>query len=104
MGVEPMFTSAELATLHQMLETCQGDPQPMVVALPEITLGDPIDLDGTTDGGPPPNPGDVRNCGDFDSYPEAKAWFDRFFTAYGDVARLDGDGDGEPCESLPGGP
>ena len=97
-------TSAELAALHQMLETCQGDPQPMVVALPEITLGDPIDLDGTTDGGPPPNPGDVRNCGDFDSYPEAKAWFDRFFTAYGDVARLDGDGDGEPCESLPGGP
>jgi len=23
---------------------------------------------------------------------------------YGDVARLDGDNDGEPCESLPGGP
>ena len=33
-----------------------------------------------------------------------KAWFDTYFPYYGDVARLDGDNDGEPCESLPGGP
>jgi hypothetical protein len=31
-------------------------------------------------------------------------WFDTYFPYYGDVAGLDGDNDGEPCESLPGGP
>ena len=40
---------------------------------------------------------------DFSTYPEAKTWFDIYFPHYGDVARLDGDNDGEPCESLPGG-
>lgn len=53
---------------------------------------------------PPANPGDSKNCGDFSTYAEAKAWFDTYFPYYGDVARLDGDSDGEPCESLPGGP
>jgi micrococcal nuclease len=46
------------------------------------------------------NPGDVKNCADFASYGEAKAWYDRYFDAFGDVAKLDGDGDGIPCESL----
>jgi micrococcal nuclease len=46
------------------------------------------------------NPGDTRNCGDFSSYAEAKAWFDTYFSLFGDVAKLDGDGDGIPCESL----
>ena len=44
------------------------------------------------------------NCGDFSNYSEAKAWFDTYYPYYGDVANLDGDNDGEPCESLPGGP
>ena len=51
-----------------------------------------------------PNPGNTMNCSDFSTYAEAKAWFDTYFPYYGDVARLDGDNDGEPCESLPGGP
>jgi transposase InsO family protein len=38
------------------------------------------------------------------TYAEAKAWFDTYYPYYGDVARLDADGDLEPCESLPGGP
>ena len=46
------------------------------------------------------NPGDVKDCADFDSYDEAKAWFDRYYPAYGDVAKLDGDGDLKPCEAL----
>jgi hypothetical protein len=50
------------------------------------------------------NPGDAKNCGDFATYAEAKAWYDTYFPAYGDVAHLDGDGDGIPCESLPGAP
>jgi hypothetical protein len=50
------------------------------------------------------NPGDTKNCKDFSDYREAKAWYDTYFTLFGDVARLDGDGDGVPCESLPGAP
>ena len=50
------------------------------------------------------NPGDIKNCGDFANYSEAKSWYDTYFPYYGDVANLDGDNDGEPCESLPGGP
>jgi len=46
------------------------------------------------------NPGDVKNCKDFKTYAEAKAWFDSYFPLYGDIAKLDGDGDGKPCESL----
>jgi len=50
------------------------------------------------------NPGDVKNCPDFKDYKEAKAWYDKYFPLYGDVARLDGNNDGIPCESLPGAP
>ena len=53
---------------------------------------------------PPANPGDSKNCPDFSSYAEAKAWFDMYFPYYGDVAGLDRDEDGEPCETLAGGP
>jgi hypothetical protein len=47
------------------------------------------------------NPGDVRNCTDFPTWDAA--W--RYFWTYhrwGDPAGLDGDGDGVPCNSLPG--
>ena len=50
------------------------------------------------------NPGDSKNCGDFSNYSEAKTWFDKYYDAYGDVARLDKDGDLIPCESLSGAP
>lgn len=50
------------------------------------------------------NPGDVKNCSDFKDYKQAKTWYDTYFSLYGDVARLDGDKDGIPCESLPGAP
>lgn len=59
---------------------------------------DAADGDG---GDPPANPGDVRNCSDFATQAEAQAWFDTYFPFYGDVARLDGDGNGVACESLP---
>jgi hypothetical protein len=54
--------------------------------------------------GAPPNPGDTKNCTDFANYGQAKSWFDTYFPYYGDVAGLDRDGDGIPCESLPGAP
>ncbi|CAE8642051.1 unnamed protein product [Polarella glacialis] len=49
------------------------------------------------DGG---NPGNLKNCKDFTTYDEAKKWFDAYFPLYGDVAKLDGNGDGKPCEKL----
>ncbi len=45
--------------------------------------------------------GDAYNCGDFATYAEAKAYFD---AVPGDPSKLDNDGDGFPCESLPGAP
>jgi hypothetical protein len=41
------------------------------------------------------------NCGDFGTHAAAQAWFDTHYPYYGDVAGLDGDGDGIACESLP---
>ena len=59
---------------------------------------------------PPPstptvkNPGDTKNCTDFSTWGAAQAWFNKYFPKYGDVARLDADGDRIACESLPGAP
>ena len=58
----------------------------------------------TTQPAVPGNPGDTKNCGDFATYAEAKAWFDTYYPYYGDVAKLDRDGNRIPCESLPGAP
>ena len=55
---------------------------------------------GRTDAAGLGSPGDSKNCKDFASYGEAKAWFDKYYPVYGDVAKLDGNGDGRPCESL----
>jgi Excalibur calcium-binding domain len=52
----------------------------------------------------PPNPGDTKNCSDFATWADANAWFQTYFPYYGDVARLDEDGNGIPCQSLPGAP
>lgn len=49
----------------------------------------------------PDNPGDSKNCGDFVTQRHAQAWHDAFVGYYGDVARLDADGNGLACESLP---
>lgn len=50
---------------------------------------------------PPPDPGDVRGCSDFRTYEEALGWYETYAPYYGDVARLDRDGDGVPCPGLP---
>eukprot|EP00440_Ansanella_granifera_P050881 gb/GFBE01055146.1/.p1 GENE.gb/GFBE01055146.1/~~gb/GFBE01055146.1/.p1 ORF type:complete len:324 (+),score=75.01 gb/GFBE01055146.1/:1-972(+) len=41
-----------------------------------------------------------KTCKDFNTYDEAKAFFDAYFPQYGDIAGLDGDKDGKPCEKL----
>ena len=122
--------TAEYEALDEMIDTCtpiMSEPsnwwevrttfnvyyaaEPEV---PETTVASdttPIsDATSTTSAAPearedePKNPGDSKNCSDFLSYAEAKSWFDTYFPHYGDVARLDGDNDGQPCESLPGAP
>jgi len=44
---------------------------------------------------------DDKDCSDFETQPEAQAFFEAHQP--GDPHRLDGNGDGEACESLPGG-
>ncbi len=97
-------TEAEYSALFEMLATCemtvllqpkQGAPAPpptstITPSLPTDLRYDPFGPD--------------RDCGDFDSYGDALA----FFLAAGgpevDPHRLDVNSNGEPCESLPGGP
>jgi hypothetical protein len=46
---------------------------------------------------------DEYNCSDFDTQPEAQAFYDKAGGVKGDVNRLDANKDGVPCESLPKG-
>eukprot|EP00957_Ditylum_brightwellii_P089645 6827348-Ditylum_brightwellii.AAC.1 len=45
----------------------------------------------------PKNPGDIKGCSDFDTYEASLSYYEYYFPYYGDVARLDRDGDGVPC-------
>ena len=97
-------TEDEYVALSEMLATCETT----VLLQPE--QGTPPSPPTPTV--PPSLPTDLRydpfgpdrDCGDFDTYEEALA----FFLAAGgpgdDRHRLDVNGDGLPCESLPGGP
>ena len=97
-------TEAEFNALNEMLSTCESP-----VLLQPSQRSAPTPPAATR----PPTPaaglrydpfGPDRDCGDFDSYDEVLA----FFLAAGgpdqDRHKLDVNGDGEPCESLPGGP
>lgn len=52
----------------------------------------------------PPNPGDSVDCTSFSGWAEANQWFVHYKPHYGDVALLDPDYDGIPCETSPGAP
>lgn len=51
----------------------------------------------------PARPADV-DCGDFASWAAAQAYFGKYYAYYGDIARLDVDGDLIACETLQGAP
>ena len=102
-------TSAPVTTQAPTTTQAPSTTQPPSTSAPATTtppaITPPVTAAPTTAApAAPANPGDTKNCGDFGTYAEAKNWFDTYFPYYGDVARLDRDGDGEPCESLPGGP
>ena len=78
--------------------TSSGRYVPLAAPNPRRVLDtrDPLNV-------PVANPGDVVSCGGFPNWDAA--W--RYFWTYrrwGDPGGLDGNGDGIPCESLPGGP
>lgn len=71
------------------------------------TQFEPIPLTTRTDWGDstatttkPKNPGDSVGCSDFETYEDALRWYERYLPWYGDVAKLDRDGDGIPCPGL----
>ena len=109
-------TQSEWDALVSMIVTCPAGytyqdavPEPLVTVPTTTTTTTTITTTTTTTIPTttttiPDNPGDIKNCSDFETYQEAKTWFDTYFPYYGDVAGLDGDGDQEPCESLPGSP
>ena len=95
-------TNSEMNALQAMLNGCDGLPESTTPSKPVVTVTTAAPTTIASDA--PANPGNSKNCGDFPNYSQAKAWYDTYFPYYGDVARLDGDNDGEPCESLTGGP
>jgi hypothetical protein len=44
---------------------------------------------------------DSSGCSDFRAYEDAFRWYETYFPFYGDVAKLDRNGDGVPCPGLP---
>ena len=96
-------TSEESAALSEMLETCSS-PIEVEVVNQEISVVDPTP---TATVAPvlrfDPN-GPDRNCGDFDTWREAQDFFEAAGGPAVDPHRLDGDGDGTACASLPGAP
>ena len=88
-------TAAEWLALLEMLDTCPLG-RPAIINAPTVEV-----LPQPAGAG---HPGDIVNCGDFIHYNEAFAWFTQFIEDYGDIARLDQDGDGIPCASLTGAP
>lgn len=48
----------------------------------------------------PKDPGDRVGCSDFETYEDALKYYETYFAYYGDVAKLDRDGDGVPCPKL----
>ena len=97
-------TEAEYAALSEMLATCEAAVllQPTRGAAPRPpTSTVPSDLPKDLRYDPF---GPDRDCGDFDSYEEALAFYLAAGGPEADPHRLDSNQDGEPCETLPGGP
>ena len=83
-------------------QPAQSTPAPAPTAPPSETptpSPQPVPLDTKYD---PDGPD--RNCSDFDTWQEAQAFYEAAGGPDSDPHRLDGNGDGVACESLPGAP
>ena len=96
-------TETEYHALSEMLVTCEMavllQPAQGTPPLPTPTIPPSLPTDLRYD---PFGPD--RDCGDFDAYEEALAFYLAAGGPEDDRHRLDDNGDGLPCESLPGGP
>ena len=100
-------TEPEFAALRDMLDTCESPP-----TLTRITVAEPAHTPApTTAAGAsatadlPYDPaGPDRDCGDFDRWDQAQAFYEAAGGPASDRHRLDRDGDGIACQSLPGAP
>jgi hypothetical protein len=88
--------------IYRSCSTSSTNENPLFVAEFE-DYTDPNEETTTTTKGmiPPPNPGDTVGCSDFETYEDSLRYYERYFPYYGDVARLDRNGDGIPCPKLP---
>ena len=97
----PGATSSATKTLNPALRAFIGGTG--VLTTSTTTCGG-----GSTPPPPPPNnpppPSSDYDCGDFATWAQAQAIFDRYYPTYGDVFNLDSDGDLIACETLPGAP
>ena len=113
-------TEPEAAALREMLDTCAhsvflqvSDPedapptQPPAAAVPTTTPAarEPAPTPASDAPGTKYDPdGPDRNCSDFDTWAEAQAFYEAAGGPESDRHRLDRDGNGIACESLPGAP
>ncbi len=124
-------TEAEFAALTEMLAACstpvllqpaQGEapafpastkpPSATLSATPVSATPSVMPVSATPPAAPLSTPpgmrydpfGPDRNCSDFETYQEALAFYIAAGGPDADPHNLDSDDDGEPCESLPGGP
>ena len=101
-------TSSEWSALQSMLNTCGQTftytpptaPAPVAVAPAPPVQQPSVNITTTY-----PCESSDCNCSDFSTWQAAKDVLNRSLATYGtDKHRLDRDGDGSPCESLPGAP
>ncbi len=109
-------TRAEAAALREMLDGCRprvhlqvlAADTPTPLSAPPVPSTDPTTATATQvpeQSGPKYDPaGSDRDCADFDKWTEAQAFYRAAGGPEVDPHRLDSDGDGVACGSLPGAP
>ena len=97
-------TEPEVAALREMLATCAHNVFLQVSdAVSDPPAATPAPEPSTPDAEDDPD-GPDRNCSDFDTWAEAQAFYEAAGGPETDRHRLDRDGDGVACQSLPGAP
>jgi hypothetical protein len=97
-------TEREWSALREMLDTCVEPVDVEVTyATGGSTMAPPLPTGGASFPEYDPNVPD-RNCGDFETWEAAQAFYEAAGGPDSDPHRLDSNGDGIACESLPGAP
>ena len=103
-------TEAEFTALQEMLNTCEVPsalaraPGSPARPAPTADTATPVPDASATPDLPYDPAGPDRDCGDFEGWRQAQAFYEAAGGPADDRHRLDPDGDGVACESLPGAP